>query len=146
MSLVVGQNSWSTVSEADTYFTNRINTTDWFSLNTSPANPGEVAKESLLISAYNWLIGASELSLSASLTDTNVKTAQMEAALFLQEHYSEMNERNAAAHTGVTGFKLSQRSENIDIKNIGIPDFIMGLLRNYVIQNTTALLLGEYDG
>jgi hypothetical protein len=144
MSLVVGTNSWATVAEADTYLTDRINAVDWFS--TSPtAAPGAVSKESLLVSAFYWLTGAPELSLSVTLTDTNVKNAQIEAALFLLEHYDELNERRAAMFTGVESWKLSKKSENYNIDQLQIPSYIIGMLRDYAIMNTTVDLKGEYD-
>lgn len=148
MSLVVGTNSWTTVSEADTYLTNKINAADWFDNTLIPEtdDPGEISKESLLVSAYNWLFSAPELSLPVSTTtDENVKKAQIEAAWFLYKHDDALDERRAAIYTGVTSFKLSKRSENLDINNLIIPSYIMGYLRGYGVQNTTALLLGEYD-
>jgi len=145
MSLVVGTNSWASVAEADTYLTDRINATEWFSLNVSPATPGAVAKESLLVSAYYWLSGSPELEIPASVTDTDVKNAQIESAWFLYEHYTELNERRAAMYTGVESFKLSKKSENLNIDNLQIPSYIMGMLRLYGVRNDTALLAGEYD-
>ena len=145
MSLVVGQNSWATVAEADTYLGNKIKVTEWFALNTAPANPGEEAKESLLSSAYQWLISSPELNIVASTTDANVKNAQIEAAWFLHLYYDELDARRAALFSGVTDFELSERSESLNINNLGIPNYIMGMLRDYGIRNTTADLLGEYD-
>jgi hypothetical protein len=144
MSLVVGTNSWASVAEADTYLTDRINTTEWFQ--TAPTgSPGEVSKESLLVSAFYWLTGSPELELSATLTDTSVKNAQTEAAFFLLEHYDELNERRAAMYTGVDSWKLSKKSENYDINQLQIPSYILGMLRDYAIMNTTVDLKGEYD-
>ncbi len=142
--LVVSQNSWASITEADSYLSDKIDTSEWFGLSNT-GSPGTVYKGSLLISAFYWLIGAPELSLTATLTDTNVKNAQIEAAWYLYEHYPELNERRAAIYSGLTSFKLSKRTENFEIKNIQIPAFIMGILKDYGAKNTTALLLGEYD-
>jgi hypothetical protein len=144
MSLVVGTNSWCSVSEADTYLEYRINASEWFQTG-EKSSPGEVSRESLLVSAFYWLQGAPELEISATVTDTDVKNAQIEAALFLLEHYDELNERRAAIYTGVSSFKLSKKSENFDINQLQIPSYILGMLGNYAIMNTIALLEGEYD-
>ena len=145
MSLVIGTNSWATRAEADAYLTDRIGATDWFTLEDTPVNPGEDSKDSYLISAYQWLIGAPQLTISAASTDANVKKAQIEAALFLIEHYLELNERRAAISTGVTRFKYSKREEDLNANNLSIPDYILGMIESYTIINTTAVLLGEYD-
>ena len=147
MSLAVGQNSWATVAEADTYLNDRIHADNWFGLNSSPANPGEVAKESLLISAFYWLLGDSQLNLNPSLTDTNVKNAQIEASLFFLNHYAELDERRSNISMGVESFRLSKRSENLDLDSLTIPKNIIGLLKDYltVMGGTFAILKGEYD-
>ena len=147
MALSVGQNSWTTIIEADDYLTDRIGAEAWFDLADS-GDPGADSKTSFLISAYQWLIGAPQLELSADLTDVNVKRAQMEAALFLLEHYKALNERRAALFTGVTEFVLSRKSEKLNIDNLTIPIHIIGLLRDYLVDieyNTVALLKGHYD-
>lgn len=144
MSLIVGQNSWVTVDETDSYLTDRIGSEAWFDLNPT-SSPGGVGKESLIISAYYWLSGSPELSLSSSLTDILVKNAQIEAVLFLLEHYRELNERRAAMFTGVEDFEISKRSENLDISQLRIPDHIVGMLSDYQISNCVVVLKGEYD-
>lgn len=145
MSLVVGQNSWVTVAEADIYLGDKIKAIEWFNLSELPSNPGEVAKESLLITAFYWLSGSPELSISPTLTDSNVKNAQIEAAWFLYNYYDEYDARRAAIFSGLKSFQYSKRSEDLVVDQIGIPDYIIGMLRDYGIKNTTALLLGEYD-
>lgn len=144
MSLVVGQNSWVTVDEADSYLTERIGSEAWFDLSTS-SSPGGVGKESLIISAYFWLFGSPELSLSNSLTDILIKNAQIESVLFLLEHYTELNERRAAMFTGVKDFKMSKRSESLDVSQLRIPSHIIGMLSAYQISNCVVELKGEYD-
>ena len=144
MALIVGQNSWCTVPEADTYLTEKIESEVWFELS-SVGTPGQTSKQSLLISAFYWLYLAPGLNLSLTLTDVNVLNAQIEAALFLMEHYTELNERRGAIHSGLTAFTLSQKEERLKKVQINIPDYIMGMLRDYSIVNTFALLKGEYD-
>lgn len=145
MALVVGTNSWATRVEADAYLTDRISTEDWFMLEDTPPNPGEESKESYLVSAFRWFQGSAELTIPASSTDDNVKNAQIEGALFLMEHYMELNERRAAMATGVAEFAYSKRRERLEPSQIKIPDYIVGMILNFVSMNTTAVLLGEYD-
>ncbi|MEJ2248037.1 MAG: hypothetical protein P8Y70_00070 [Candidatus Lokiarchaeota archaeon] len=145
MSLIVGQNSWCTISEADEYLTTRMNASNWFSLNDEPANPGEDSKETFLISAFNWLLNSSGVSLSITLTDYNVKKAQIEAGLFLLHYGKELEDRRSAIFTGVKSFRFSNRSETLDIYNLRLPFHIINLLSDYNTVNTTVLLKGEYD-
>ena len=145
MALIVGQNSWVTVVEADAYLSDRINAEDWFGLNELGVS-GEVSRLSLLMSAYYWLLNASQLELSSDLTDDNVKNAQIEAAFFLLEHYTALNQRRAAMSTGVEEFRLSTKREKLNIDKLQIPNHIIGALRSYLVEeNTTAQLKGYYD-
>lgn len=144
MALVVGQNSWVTIAEADTYLEDRIGSEDWFVLPDS-GDPGADSKTTFLISAFHWLISAPQLELSPALADTNVKNAQIEATLFLLDHYSELNERRAAMVTGVENFKMSKKGEKLNLNKLIIPDHIIGLLGIYSIQNVTVTLKGHYD-
>jgi len=144
MALVVGQNSWVTLIESDAYLTDRISAEKWFELNDSGV-AGEVSKSSLLISAFYWLINAPQLELFPNLTNDSVKNAQIEAALFLFEHYVALNQRRAAMSTGVESFKLSTKSEKLNIAKLQIPDYIIGSLGAYGVENTFAELKGQYD-
>ena len=144
MGLVVGQNSWVTISIADTYLTDRINAEDWFTLADSAA-AGVVSKSSLLVSAFYWLLNAPQLQLLPSLTSDNIKNAQIEAAFFLLEHYTALNQRRAAMSTGVEEFRLSTKREKLNVAKLQIPDHIIGALSAYMTENVTALLKGRYD-
>lgn len=142
MAVVVGTNSWVTIAEADDYLTDRIDAADWFLLGDTD-NPGIVSKTSLLVSAFHWL--NTSATISSSSTDDSVKNAQIEAALFLQKHYTELDERRAAASMGVKTFRFSKRSEDLDLNRIKLPEHIAGLLAGYTSLNTFATLKGPYD-
>jgi len=144
MSVIVGQNSWITIAECDTYLTDHLSSEDWFDLS-DVAGPGAESKSTLLVSAFNWLMGAAQLNLSADLTDDSIKTAQAESALFLMEHYDELNSRRAAMFTGVEEFELSKRREVLNIHNLAIPSYIISLLDDYLNNNCTVDLEGHYD-
>jgi len=142
MALIVGQNSWASVSEADTYLADRIYAEDWFALDSS-GDPGVVTKESLLVSSFNWLLNNSSFSLSPALTDDSVKNAQIEGGLYLFNHYVEADERIAAKASGVTEFKISQKMEKLD-GDLFIPSIISDRLSDYR-QGNFATMLGAYD-
>lgn len=143
MSLVVGQNSWVTIAEADTYLTDRMGAGDWFSLS-GVGSPGITSKSTLLSTAYFWLLNNPKLELSGSLTDSNVKNGQIESALFLLEHYAALNERRAAIGTGVKSFKLMSRREVL-VQDLVLPAHIAGFFSQYGISNAVVELKGNYD-
>lgn len=144
MALIIGQNSWVTLTEAETYLTDKMEVEDWFTLSDS-ANPGAVSKTTLLISAFYWLLNSAQVELSATLTDVFVKNAQIEAAWYLYQHNSALNNRQAAMSQGVEEFRLSRKREQLNIKNLTIPSHILGMLKNYSVQNTFVELKGHYD-
>ena len=144
MALVVGQNSWVSVAEADTYLTNKIGTGDWFDLS-STSTPGAESKESYLVSAFRWLISSPEFSIDPAATDDNVKNAQIEAAEFLLFNYKDRRDRMGAITSGVTDFDYSKRSETLDLAKMVIPIHIRGLLSVYGQSSAFVLLSGEYD-
>ena len=143
MALTVGTNSWVSVAEADIFLTDKIDAEEWFVLSASGA-AGVRSKGSLLVSAFHWLSGSPQLSIPSSCADLNVKNAQIEAAWFLHEYYRELKDRRAARASGLKSMRMSRRSETLGAPSI--PDYILGMLRDYQITNTTVLLSGEYDG
>ena len=144
MALVVSQNSWVTINEADIYLTDRIDASDWFLLN-SVGNPGEQSKTTLLASSYFWLMGDTAFELSSTLTDGDVKNAQIEGALFLLGHSSELDAKRAFLSFGGMSFRLSKRQESFRLQGLTIPAHILGLLSAYQVTNDTIELLGHYD-
>ena len=144
MALSVGQNSWVTIVEADTYLTDRIDASNWFDLGDT-GDPGASSKTTLLASSFHWLMGDVSLELSATLTDANVKNAQMEGALFLLKYGAELQAKRAFLSFGGKSFRLSKRWENFDLRGLTIPVHILGLLREYQQSNMTVELKGHYD-
>lgn len=144
MPVTVGTNSWTTIAEADTYLTDRIGAEDWFDLSDT-GSPGADSKTTFIISAYYWLKNSAEVEIAATVADSNVKNAQAEAALFLLNHYNELNERRAAIATGLKSFQYSRRREELNYSQLQIPVHILNMLSDYATLNTTALLKGEFD-
>ena len=144
MALVVGQNSWVTIAEGDTYLTDRIDSLDWFNL-VDTGNPGAMSKTVLLASSFHWLQGDPSVTLSSTLTDDNVKNAQIEGALFLMKYSLELQAKRAFLSFGGMSFRLSKRWETFSLKGLTIPVHIIGLLTAYQVTNATVELLGHYD-
>ncbi len=143
MALVVGTNSWVSVAEADTYFTDRVNASDWFQLNDPPATPGEDSKETFLVSAFYWLFDDPGFSLPLVSTDPIIKRAQEEAALFLMKYAEGHEDRQAKIAGGVARFKNSKWEE--DLSEIKKPQMIYNILGsgNYSVQNGVVQFSGD---
>lgn len=107
MALVVGTNSWITLAEAETYFSERIQADPWDNL------PDDATKEKYLISAYHWIKDYPGVTAPASSASEAVKRAQAEGALFLISFYDEINNRDALYSAGVRDFKKSKWEEEL---------------------------------
>lgn len=145
MALTVGVNSWCTVAEANAYLENKFDTREWFTSIQDTKPKGMESKETLLVSAFYWLYNSPDLNLSPTLTSQKVKNAQAEAAWYLYNHFEELDARRAEIYSGLTEFELSKRREELEIKNIKIPDFIIGMLPEYMVENYIVELRGQYD-
>jgi hypothetical protein len=143
MALTVGVNSWASVAEADTYLGDIANRTAWFDLDDTPADPGEQAKSSLLVTAFRWI--TSKTTLTISNTSDSIKNAQIEAAYFLLINQSEYESREALIKSGVKSFRYSEASESFDISQMDLPDSVTGLIGGFTTGNVVAKLRSPYD-
>lgn len=143
MAVVVGTNSWVTIAEADAYLTARAGAKEWFALNEAPAAPGEDSKETFLVTAFNWLLFDGGFGLSSSLTDDYVKTAQIEAALFLLKYRISFEDRAAKIAGGVKRFKNSKWEEELGI--VQKPQSVLSPLEKggYSASNDIVQLYGD---
>lgn len=108
--IIVGTNSWLTLTEAETYFESRAQSDSWNALS-------EGDKNIYLITAYNWLFYDPGFFAPASSTSQAVKNGQCEAALFLIDYGEEYNKREALIASGVKDFKYSKWSETLGETN-----------------------------
>lgn len=143
MALVVGTNSWVSVAEADTYFTNRVGASDWFDLDEPPATPGADSKDTFLISAFYWLFDDQGFNLPQVSDDPIIKRAQEEAALFLMKYSLDYENRQAQSASGIARFKNSKWEE--DLSEIKKPQVIFNILGGggYSVQNGVVNLLPD---
>lgn len=103
--MTVGTDTWVTIVQADAYFSTRLGASWWAAL----ANP---AKETLLVTAFNWLLYDAAFGLSPETDSPDVRVAQMEAAYFLHDHQAEYEGRAANIAGGVTSVSASKWSES----------------------------------
>lgn len=122
MALVVGTNSWISLAEAETYFSERIESEPWDNL------PDDVTKEKYLISAYRWLFYYTGITAPASATEDAVKYGQCDAALFMISFYDDYNNRTALYAAGVRDFKKSKWEE--ELAKATLPDTIINYFDN----------------
>lgn len=144
MAFTVGVDSWVTVVEADAYLTYRIGTEEWFALKSEDVQ-GSYSKESVLGTAFMELLNCTLVTLAKENTDSNVKNAQIEMALFLTEHFDELNDRRAAIATGLDSFYLGKRREDLRTFFVGVPEYIISMLIAYTHKNVFAEISGPYD-
>jgi len=128
MALVVGTNSWISLAEAETYFSERIEADPWDDL------PDDATKEKYLISAYRWLFYYTGITAPASADEDAVKYGQAEAALFLISFYDERNNRDALYSSGVRDFTKSKWKETLEQQTL--PETIVNYFEN----------VGYFDG
>lgn len=125
MALVVGENSWVTVEEADTYFSDRIGASEhWVS---------GAEKEPALITAYNQLNGCGLFDFPAAATQA-MKEAQCEQALFLLIHVGDIDSRKGLQAQGVTAAGIVKETYKGEIDGIPICVNAKNFLKDYVVE------------
>lgn len=125
MALTVGTNSWVTVTEANDYFLTSYGRSVWASLSNSE-------KETLLISAYNWIQQQSIFSISATSTDSAVKQGQYETSWYIYSYWNQTEDRRALYAQGVREFKISKFSEKLEPPEF--PQHIIDILEDFLIN------------
>lgn len=134
MALVVGSNSWVSVAEADTYLEDTPGATDWFNLIDEPGSKkGEEAKSSFLVLAFRTLSTHPDLSgISASVSDDDVKDAQIEMALYLLRYREDLVQRGILQDAGVKQFEIGEWREEFFESGGSLPSHILSLLSGYL--------------
>ena len=127
MSISVGTNSWVTISEADNYLTDRVGTSAWFALSDSAA-AGTESKTTYLVTACQWLLSEYPDDLVVTLIDENLKKAQIEAALYLLNNYTDFAARSALSSQGVVEFEYSDVREKFNNSGICLPPIVYGFI------------------
>jgi hypothetical protein len=125
--LVVGQNSWVTIAEADTYISNKINSGSW----------STVDKAKYLITAFFAIFTSPDLSISKNETNEKVKLAQIELAFWYIDNYNSWMKRQSIQSMGVTSFSVDSIHESYNNKG-SLPLYILDMLSDYKTGSTIA--------
>lgn len=96
MALTIGDNSWTTIKEADDYFSGRLGSLEHWTAELSTA-----IKEAALITAYHQLNDCGFFSFPSDTTD-KMKNGQCEQALFLLMYIEDIDRRKGLQVQGVT--------------------------------------------
>lgn len=102
---IVGQNSWVTVAEANTFFSDLWGGDFWATLSVAQ-------KQQLLITAFNW-INSSGYSISPTSTSVLVKNAQMMLAKEIYNSLPDYEKRQTLYASGVRSFSIEGFSETL---------------------------------
>jgi len=146
MALIVGENTWATVAEADAYLADRVGTQNWFLLDESPAAPGEPSKESYLSMAFNYLINKGGYCLDKALTDDEVKYAQIEFAFYFVDNFTTFEDEANSQGKGTTSFQVSKWRESLGtnwVDDYALPFSVSTFLNKYICSNVTVHLTVE---
>ena len=130
MSLIVGTNTWVTMAEADTYFSERIGSSKYW---VSGAD-----KEQSLITAYRQINNMDGYVFPVVATD-NMKYAQCEQALFLLAFSDEIFRRSSLKAQGVTEAGIV-KEKYMQIDGVPIAEMAKVLLKD----NEDASNTGNY--
>jgi len=130
----IGVNSWETVVECETYFTeSRPGGQAWLALPDTSID-GSLSKENTLIQAYNLLLNKSGYTIPADSTDPNVKNAQSEMALSLVSQYFEQqaNMQQAGIVVNQSGKDRVEYSRDTAPGSFNIPIYVSNFLTAYI--------------
>jgi hypothetical protein len=120
LTLVVGTNSFVTLTEANDYLEGKLGADSWASLS-------DTIKKQALITAFRWLV---RLGVPTSSTSDNVKSAQIELAWFYYQNYEAYEEREALYAGGVRDFTLSKWKESLE--KADVPEYIKDLVGDLI--------------
>lgn len=120
MALIIGTNSFVTLTEANNYLDSKFGAGGWSAL-------PDATKEQLLVTAFRWLVS---LGIAKTSTDENIKWAQIELAWWSYNYLSEYEDRGALLASGVTKFQLSKWEE--ELSSQGLPTIVKDLIADAI--------------
>ena len=123
--VIVGTNSWVTITEADDYLEEKFGADAWAGLSNN-------LKAQCLITAFWWIYNYPFFNIPKSSTDENVKNAQIELAWWIYLYYKGFEKRGALIAGGVTDFTLSKWKEKLDEQEM--PQIILNILDDELVN------------
>lgn len=136
MALTVGTNSWVTVSEADTYFSDRVGTGDYWN--------DDAEKAAALVTAYKELTNSGHFNLPSTATQV-MKDAQCEYALYLLIHEPDRSIRAGLITQGVVEAGVVKEKYSSSIRKLKFPPMVESLLDAYSSLTPFAIFDIERD-
>ena len=133
--IIINNNSWVTLAEANSYLLEKIGADDW-------ATAANALKEQCLISAFRWINRLTNYSIS--VVTNNVKYAQIELAWYLYNYYDTHAKHEALNAQGVKEFRISKFHEALRGKT-ELPDTVKDLLEDYDLYSGGYLPLIERE-
>ncbi len=132
MSINVGTNSWVTEVEANTYFSDRIRASDYWT-------DGGSDNVAALVTAYKWL-NAGKYAFPTSATQP-IKDAQCEYAFFLLQHQPDLDLRMGLQVQGVIAAGVvKEKYKNGNFIALPIPPIVEQLLDDYDTERAVYLV------
>jgi hypothetical protein len=125
MGLILHNNSWATVIEADNYLADKFGADEWSALSNTD-------KEKCLITAFWWIYAYPGVSILKTSTDEKVKIAQIVLAWFIYQYYVEYKKRESLISSGVKSFSLSRWSETLEKQEL--PQEVLALLDDALVN------------
>jgi hypothetical protein len=133
MGLILHDNSWVTIAEADTYLSDKFGASAWL-LSTD--------KAALLITSFREIYFNPDFSIPKTSTNEAVKSAQIELAFWLLNYDVDRDKREALQIMGVTSAKADDTQENYNCKFI-LPPFVTNLLSGFLTGSCIARIKRE---
>lgn len=133
MSLIVGGNTWATVSETDDYLSLKVGSSPWYDLREA-SSKGQPSKEAYLHTAYLSILAG--YAVEEETSDSNVKKAQMELAFYFCENYARfLNDQYSSAKSLKSVTMSKWKEEYRDYSGDGFPLVVQSLLSGYSVGN-----------
>jgi hypothetical protein len=121
--IVIGDNSWVSLAEANTYMAQRFQGGAWATIDATE-------REQLLIFAYR-LINSIHGYVFPDVPNNQMKYAQIEGSWFLYNFYEEFTQRQALYGMGVEDFTISKFKEKIT-RVPTLPPIVTGMLESFI--------------
>ncbi len=132
MGIVVGTNSWVTEVEANTYFDDRVFSSEYWTDSASDNSPA-------LITAYKWL-NAGLYSFPETATQ-NMKDAQYEMAFFLLQHQPDLDLRMGLQAQGVIAAGVvKEKYKDDNYVELPVPPLVQKLIESYETSKPVFLI------
>lgn len=132
MAIVVGTNSWLLESEANTYFTDRIFASDYWTNSNANNSPA-------LITAYKWL-NSGLYSFPDTATQA-MKDAQCEMAFFLLQHQPGLDLRMGLQAQGVIAAGVvKEKYKDDNYVELPVPPLVQKLIESYETSKPVFLI------